>query len=319
MLSLLVNMTYYSAITIASFYKNSRLDDPRMADHGTTIAFENLQKSKPGFVLAGMPDDEGVRRNQGRPGANQGPDAIRRALYRLTPGRRDLLPLYDLGNLNLSGDIQENHSRAKKTAREAFQHKHRVLALGGGNDYAFPLAAAFLETFQSKGPVVINLDAHLDLRPPVHGANSGTPFYQLLEAYKTKIKFDFVEIGIQPQCNSLAHIEYAKKHKTKIFTLEATRGQLKKVLLSLKTAQRPVFLCVDMDAFSSAYAPGVSAPSPIGLDPHELIFSFSDLLKKMNICGLGIFEVAPPYDEGGKTAQLSAQLLQSYMMNTKAK
>src|SRR5262245_38767570 len=46
----------------------------------------NLDARRPGrAVLIGFPQDEGVRRNQGQPGAAEAPHEIRRFLYRLTP------------------------------------------------------------------------------------------------------------------------------------------------------------------------------------------------------------------------------------------
>src|SRR5690625_7396705 len=45
--------------------------------HSTVAPVDN---NKPGFTLLGFVSDAGVRRNQGRPGAAQGPAAIRSAL-----------------------------------------------------------------------------------------------------------------------------------------------------------------------------------------------------------------------------------------------
>src|SRR5205085_7353449 len=73
-------------------------------------------------VLVGFPTDEGVRRNGGRPGAADGPDVLRRALWTMTPDAErgdefaDLLTrTADLGNLAISGDLeadQESLGRA---------------------------------------------------------------------------------------------------------------------------------------------------------------------------------------------------------------
>src|SRR4051812_24066268 len=62
-----------------------RADDPRL---GEMVEFwqGDLAALRPGrAVLVGFPQDEGVRRNHGRPGAAEAPQEIRRWLYRLTP------------------------------------------------------------------------------------------------------------------------------------------------------------------------------------------------------------------------------------------
>src|SRR5688572_25419257 len=51
----------------------------------------------PGVVLLGFPSDEGVRRNGGRPGAKDGPRAIRGALANLA--WRHSQPVYDAGDV----------------------------------------------------------------------------------------------------------------------------------------------------------------------------------------------------------------------------
>ena len=62
-----------------------RADDPRLE---TVVEFWRGDPAalQPGrAVIVGFPQDEGVRRNQGRPGAALAPGAIRHWLYRLAP------------------------------------------------------------------------------------------------------------------------------------------------------------------------------------------------------------------------------------------
>src|SRR6266550_2779221 len=89
-----------------------RADDPRLGEviefwHGDPAALT------PGrAVLVGFPQDEGVRRNHGRPGAAFAPHEIRHCLYRLTPadGARDIDlsvgPPLDAGNVLLQGPLE---------------------------------------------------------------------------------------------------------------------------------------------------------------------------------------------------------------------
>ena len=93
----------------------------------------------------------------------------------------------------------------------------QLLTLGGGNDYAFSDGMAFLQTYAQKKPLVINIDAHLDVRDLSRGPTSGTPFFRLLES---KIDFDFVELGIQSQCNSTKHWHYVEEKGGKIISLD---------------------------------------------------------------------------------------------------
>src|SRR5262249_25890630 len=91
----------------------SRAEDPRLVE-GVEFWAGNADALRPGRpVLVGFPQDEGVRRNQGRPGAALAPREVRQWLYRLTPwdgaAGADLaaLGLLDLGNLHIEGDLEE--------------------------------------------------------------------------------------------------------------------------------------------------------------------------------------------------------------------
>src|SRR5215467_4067002 len=63
-----------------------RPDDPRLAEIIEPWNGDEGALTKGRAVLIGFPQDEGVRRNGGRPGAAQAPNEIRKWLYRLTPG-----------------------------------------------------------------------------------------------------------------------------------------------------------------------------------------------------------------------------------------
>ena len=63
------------------------------------------QAGSKGVALLGFASDAGVKRNQGRPGATQGPQAIRRALAPLAWHRQ--APAFDAGDVVCGGAGQE--------------------------------------------------------------------------------------------------------------------------------------------------------------------------------------------------------------------
>src|SRR5882672_2507574 len=95
-------------------YLFHRADDPRIGD---IVEYwrGDAPKLKPGqAVLVGFPQDEGVRRNQGRAGASQAPGKIRQYLYRITPwdaehniDLNDHRPL-DMGSVRISGSLEDS-------------------------------------------------------------------------------------------------------------------------------------------------------------------------------------------------------------------
>lgn len=314
-------MQYFEKPSRTFILKKPRPNDTHLSEIiNNTLPFASLHKAPPGFVLVGHADDEGVRLNQGRVGCNQGPDAIRTMFYRLTPGQKKFPQIYDLGNFAVKGKFAERQKIELMCTQQIYKNKNKLISLGGGHDHAYVDVAGFLKCLGKKRALVINIDAHLDMRTVVDSPNSGTAFYQLREEFNN---FDLVQIGIQPQTNSFYHLDYAKKRKVKVYTLIESLGKLEKIFKSLTTAVRAtraqkkqVFLSIDLDAFSAAYAPGVSAPSPIGLDPHELVLAMPLITELFDIRGIGLYEVAPPLDYDNHTAKLAASILHSFLYHS---
>lgn len=287
-------------------------EDPRLGEFVQTESDRNLP-----ITVWGYPDDEGIKVNGGRLGAGEAPDSIRKVLYRMTPARswpRSNLFL-DRGNWHPGkSSLEERQNVIRKAVNEVYtQNNSFLLTFGGGHDYGFPDAAGFLDAFAKGGakPVVVNFDAHLDVRPLDRGISSGTPFRQLFETFANE--FDFVEIGIQPQCNSPFHWEWALSQGAQILTLETIRNQnsvdgLGQALDEILDAdiKRPLFISLDIDAFSSREAPGCSASWPTGLSVEEMLKTLTWLFSSFDVKGLGIYEVSPPLDVDGKTSKLAA-------------
>lgn len=303
------------------FFKSTKPSDPRLGEQALPLKDISAATSASSFVIAGFPDDEGIRINGGRPGAEMAPDTIRKHLYKMTaPAWRKTAPVVlDAGNLSLDQSLPERHESARKKAQSALSNDHRWIGLGGGHDYGFSDGAGFLDTY-IKGkykPLIINFDAHLDVRDTSQGLSSGTPFYRLLTDFPEN-SFEFIEIGVQSQCNSTHHYEWALKKNAKIITLDdlllnqLTMTVLERISESL-VHPRPTFLSVDIDAFSSAYAPGCSQSWSTGLEPNSFFVLLDVLLKRLDVRSLGIYEVSPPLDTDDRTSKLAAQIAHRFI------
>lgn len=142
------------------------------------------------IVLIGFPYDEGVRRNNGRIGAKQGPKSFRQLLKRTGTvvnaeydnlDIRKYLTISDGGDIDETLTLEQAHSQLEKTIENLLLKKKIPFVIGGGNDQSYPNASALLNT--SKSILIINIDAHLDVRPLKENqmSHSGSPFRLLLE------------------------------------------------------------------------------------------------------------------------------------------
>lgn len=287
------------------FFSKSDPDDPRLGEWPT-------RSTPPEIDLFGWPDDDGIRLNGGRVGAAQAPDRIRRFLYRMTPSATGAnpRPWADRGNLvpTTALTLPVRHAFARHIVSESYQQDRGVLSFGGGHDYGFPDAAGFLDAALATGqrPVVINFDAHLDVRPAHHGFHSGTPFRRLLEEFGGR--FDFLEIGLQEQCNSRVHAQWAESQSATLWWNDRAENLLQKAQAFAQAhTGAPCFISLDIDAITSRSAPGCSQSWDNGLESSTVFAMIHFFVQKMNWSGLGIYEVSPPLDQDDRTSKLAAQ------------
>jgi formiminoglutamase len=309
-------MTRFTPTDPALYFSRQDNSDPRLGD--LVLDGSSSVRAQAEVAVLGYPDDEGIALNGGRPGARLAPVEIRRWLYKMTPHpQRRLKAFCDHGDLLTDGPIEQRHDQAASRVAELLGEGRQVLSLGGGNDYAYADGIAFLRRHQDARPLVINIDAHFDVRPTDKGLNSGTPFYRLLES---GLGFDFVEFGIQPQCNSRAHWRYVQDKGGRIVTVEEYLDSGLPLLEFSTTAlgelllkRRPCFLAVDIDSFCLAAAPGASSSWPLGLSPREFYPVFLTWLKRLDVRVLGIYEVSPPLDQASATVKWAAQLAHGFL------
>jgi formiminoglutamase len=272
------------------------------------------------LTLLGYPDDEGISLNGGRAGARLAPEQIRKFLYKMTPPNLNLTSKFlDLGDLISSAPLAEKHQVAKSYVLSLLSNKSsKFVSLGGGHDYGYSDASAFLDSCLNQGikPLVINFDAHLDVRPSHQGFHSGTPFYRLLNEYHSK--FHFVEIGIQNQCNSPHHKKWALDQGAYIFDLNQIKRSSLISLFDQAPFQElpintPCFISFDLDALSSDVAGGCSQSWPTGLTLDECLLFIARIYKTTDTRGLGLYEVSPPYDQENRTAKCAALLAYNFI------
>lgn len=301
----------------------ARPDDPRL---GSCITFRtegspHLWPGQP--VLLGFPQDEGVRRNQGRPGAAEAPRAIRHWLYRLTPWDAatgaDLaaLRLLDLGDIRPSADLEASQEALGDTVAALLAAGAVPLVLGGGHETAF---GHFLGYVKARRPVgIVNLDAHLDVRPWSDGrGHSGSPFRQALEHPTQPLPgAHYVCLGAQPFAVSRAHLDYVRQRGGTVRFCDEVAGRLgeefnqQRERLVREGCQ--VYVTLDSDVVRSADVPGVSAPNPLGLSADEVAACVRQAGAAPGVSSFDVVEINPSLDLDGRSARWAALVLWHFL------
>lgn len=252
------------------------LDDSRLGFHVKSIHSKQLNHLEKGSVILGCADDTGIRNVKGRLGAAQGPNHLRQQLYRFPTGNPKK-PLYDLGDVLAAEKIESTHDSVRALCHEIWESGHEPIVIGGGHDFGFPHALACFQNFSSKAVSVLNVDAHLDVRPATTTISSGSPWYLLREhsQFSTK-KNKILEFGIQSHCNADSLFQYVKAKGISLLPLDKIRleksGAVKALEKFMKKQNAKEFLLsLDIDSVRWSEAPGCSATQVDGFSTQDLL------------------------------------------------
>lgn len=267
------------------------------------------------YAILGYNCDEGVRRNNGRPGAVNGYTAIVKQLAGLPGHHNPLISIFDCGAV-LCDDrgMEQAQEELSKRVSQLMLLGARPILLGGGHD----IALGHYRGLRPINPGIINIDAHFDLRTPAPDGNSGTPFYQIAEDLKNdSLPFRYLVMGIRSDGNAKSLFDAATRLDVEIIPVQdLNRDYHKDIRLKIIRFMEEldaIYLTIDLDVFSSAYAPGVSAASPFGITPDTGCYLIDQVLKSGKVCSVDLAEMNPAFDRDAQTAKLAAGLV-SYIM-----
>lgn len=286
---------------------SGRDDGPEDLRMHQTVKLVNLRSESPQskHVLLGFCCDAGVRRNRGRVGAIEGPEVFRRALAKFPT----IAPLDDCGDIVCLGEELEDSQKAFANAIASIPKESIVLGIGGGHELAWAHYSGLKRKHEE--PIgIINIDAHFDLRPLLdqQQGSSGTSFTQIANQFP----FDYTVIGIQKLGNTNGLFKKAENLHSTVITAEdihlnGIANAMKAIEATLERNDK-IYLSICLDVFASPYAPGVSAPQPLGLLPWQVIPLIRRVWESNKVVGVDIAELAPRYDRDDTTAILAASL-----------
>lgn len=296
---------------------NGRLDHDSAGDtrrlHQLVRPFDNSIRN--GGALIGFASDEGVRRNHGRVGAAQGPDAIRRMMANLPAHRIDALS--DAGNIDCNdGDLEQAQQRLASKIADVKSQGVFPLILGGGHEVAYGtflgITRYFGKAMAQRKLLIVNFDAHFDLRE-ADRSTSGTPFKQMAEWCEwADVEFHYLCYGISQLGNTPALFNRARELDVEyVMDTDVALGSLNTLNAQLHTRLEQVddvYLTIDLDVLPGEKAPGVSAPAAYGMALEKVERLVATIKASGKLAAADIAECNPVYDRDGMTAKVAARL-----------
>jgi formiminoglutamase len=283
---------------------------------------------KLGFALLGFCCDEGIKNNLGRVGAAKGPMSIRKELANLPCSFTEDVKIFDVGNILFENStLEETQLALSEVVEKILELNLFPIILGGGHEIAFGHYMGlrhFIERTEVKPKIgIINFDAHFDIRPYPNGTSSGTMFRQIADiCEEDTLDFSYFCLGIQKRGNTIDLFKTADRLGAKyILARDIVDSNILPILEQLDDfikLQNHIYITICSDVFSSAFAPGVSAAQPLGLNPEKVLKLLKFILRSDKTISFDIAEVAPRFDYDNTTANLAAIIVFA-VINTLAK
>lgn len=302
----------------------TRPDDPRLGEILETWDGAPGALRHGRAVLIGYPEDEGVRRNHGRPGAARAPAEIRRWLRRLAVGDAEtgadlgLDPTLDAGNVRIAGSLEQSQHALSEVVAGCLKRGCVPVVVGGGHETAF---GHYLGYAADRRPVgVINLDAHLDIRPvPPSGGHSGTPFRQMLEHAAHPLPGPrYVCLGAEPHATSRRYVDELRAAGGHVVwrnqLVPSPAGHLTGWCDRLAADGCQVYVSLDADVVRAADVPGVSAPNPAGVSAVEILACLRAAGRHPGVASVDVVEINPDFDRDGQSARWAALAVWSFLI-----
>lgn len=265
----------------------------------------NPVSSDADLVVLGVPLDMAT---SGRPGARMGPDAIRRASVNLAwEGNKfpwdfnvfDRAKVIDAGDLVFDcGDAEDFTYRLEAATNEILKSGKTMLALGGDHFITLPILRAYAKHHGEMA--LIHFDAHTDTYANGSNYDHGTMFYHAPNEGLISPKHS-VQIGIRTEYDKQDH------GFNVINAMEANDLNADDIVTRIRDiiADKPVYVTFDIDCLDPAFAPGTGTPVCGGLNSDKVLKILRGLAG-VNIVGMDVVEVSPPYDHSDLTALAGA-------------
>jgi agmatinase len=262
-------------------------------------------------VVSGVPYDAAVTN---RPGCRLGPRAIREASVQLS----ELLafpfgfdPFKTLSVIDYGDCFIDPHHPAtvlptiEQHASAIVNSGARMLTLGGDHLIAYPLLKAHAAMY---GPIaLIQFDAHCDTWPDDgYTMDHGTMFARA-------VADGIVDAGRSTQVG----LRTFNDHDAGFDILSSPWVHRNGIDAAIERAceragDAPVYLSFDIDGLDPAFAPGTGTPVAGGLATWQAL-EFVRGLGGLQLVGMDVVEVSPPYDHAEITALAAATVAHDWI------
>jgi arginase family enzyme len=251
------------------------------------------------IALLGVTEDRNAVNNEG---CADGPDEIRKYLYRLSPVG-SAPRIIDLGNLKRGHTPSDTYFALTSVLSELLNANIIPVILGGSQDITY----ANYQAYQNIGQIIniVSVDSMFDLGHSENELNSQS-FLSSIILYQPNYLFNYANIGYQSYFIDPEALKLMKNLFFDTYRLGILRENLEEIEPIVRNAD---LLTFDISAVRCSDAPGNRNATPNGFYGEEVcqIMRYAGLSDKLT--SIGFYEYNPRCDRNGQTAHLIAQMI----------
>jgi agmatinase len=286
-----------------SFGKLPWIDDPA-----------ELRRMAVDVAVVGAPFDDAVSH---RPGTRFGPRAIREANYasgslhslQLDVDPFEVLTVVDAGDANIVPSwIERGHAMIYRKVRDVAGSGAIPIILGGDHSITWPAATAIAELRAPQRVGIVHFDAHADTANDSFGvlASHGTPMRRLIESGAIDGR-NFVQVGLRGYWPPQETFDWMQEHGLRWHFMREIEERGAEAVIADAIAEaldgpESIYLSLDIDVIDPGMAPGTGTPEPGGMLTREVLRAVRQIVGAVELAGMDIVEVSPPYDQAETTA-----------------
>jgi agmatinase len=273
-----------------------------------------LRRRAVDVAIVGAPFDDAVTH---RSGARFGPRAIREAQYtsgaiyslQLDIDPYDVLTVVDAGDANIIPSwIERGHAMIYRKVREVAETGAIPIIFGGDHSITWPAATAIAEVRHPRSIGIVHFDAHADTANDSYGvlASHGTPMRRLIESGAVNGR-NFVQVGLRGYWPSRETFDWMKEQGLRWHLMREIEERGAEAVIADAIAEAldgpdAIYLSIDIDVIDPGLAPGTGTPEPGGMLTREVLRAIRQIVGAVELAGMDIVEVSPPYDQAETTA-----------------
>ncbi len=268
-------------------------------------------------AIIGAPFDDAVTH---RPGARFGPRAIREAQntsgsihsLQLDVQPFEELTVVDAGDANIIPSwIERAHAMIYRKVHEVAQTGAIPIVFGGDHSITWPSATAVADIRRPGTIGIVHFDAHADTANDAWGvlASHGSPMRRLIESGAVDGR-NFVQVGLRGYWPPPETFAWMQEHGLRWHLMREIEERGAEAVIAEAIGQAldgadSIYLSLDIDVIDPGMAPGTGTPEPGGMLPREVLRAIRQIVGAVDLAGMDIVEVSPPYDHAETTAAVA--------------